>query len=120
MNILGKIKEWRRKRKWNAERQLYQLQVIMRTDNRWLAHNPIAEALTSRYLRMLSDHWESLEYEDITIFRQRIGLDPHPAPDDIDADDDTLDEEYYCQCDETPTEQELAWAKCSACGKQLI
>lgn len=40
--------------------------------------------------------------------------------DDADADDDALYEEYYCQCDEVPTEQELDLAKCSACGKQLI
>lgn len=42
-------------------------------------------------------------------------------PDDIAADDfDALYEEYYCQCDEIPTQQGLDLAKCSSCGRQLI
>lgn len=42
-------------------------------------------------------------------------------PEDIDTDDfDDLYENYYCQCDEVPTEQELDLCKCSSCGKALI
>lgn len=29
-------------------------------------------------------------------------------------------EDYYCQCDEVATVEELDWNKCSACGKQLV
>lgn len=29
-------------------------------------------------------------------------------------------EDYYCQCDEVATVEELEWNKCSACGKQLV
>ena len=72
-----KITEWKRKRKWNVELQLYHLRVMIMDDNRWLAHDKTASELTERYLKMLDDKWEQQPQEDISSFRKRIGLDPH-------------------------------------------
>lgn len=84
MKLVKKViklwREWRRKREWNAELQLYHLRVMVSSDNRWLAHNPIARELTERYLRMLADNWESQPQEDVSQFRERIGLDPNRSP----------------------------------------
>jgi hypothetical protein len=75
--LKGRFKEWRRKRKWNATLQLYHLRVMVQADNRWMAHNRIVSALTGRYLRMLDDNWESQPQEEVSAFRERIGLSPH-------------------------------------------
>ena len=75
--LIIRFEEWRRKRKWNTELQLYRLRVMIQADNRWMAHDPIASEITERYLRMLADNWESQPQEDISQFRDRIGLDPH-------------------------------------------
>lgn len=75
--LKARFKEWRRKREWNAELQLHHLRVMVQSDNRWMAHNPIANELTERYLRMLADNWESQPQEDVSQFRERIGLSPH-------------------------------------------
>lgn len=75
--LKARFKEWRRKREWNAELQLYHLRVAVMQDNRWMAHNPIVSELTDRYLRMLSDTWESQPQESVEQFRERIGLCPH-------------------------------------------
>lgn len=71
------FKEWRRKRKWNAELQLHYLRIEVMSDARWLAHDNTARELTERYLKMLDDKWESQPREDIRDFRTRIGLDPN-------------------------------------------
>jgi hypothetical protein len=72
-----RIREWRRKRKWNAKLQLYYLRIAMLSDARWMAHNPIVSELTDRYLRMLADDWESQPQEEVSQLRDRIGLNPH-------------------------------------------
>lgn len=69
--------EWRRKRKWNAEMQIAYLRRIVMEDNRWMANNPIASELTERYLKLLADDWERHGAEDVSNFRERIGLCPH-------------------------------------------
>ena len=75
--LKARFKEWRRKREWDAELQLYHLRVMVMQDNRWMAHNPIVSEVTDRYLRMLSDTWESQPQESVERFRERIGLCPH-------------------------------------------
>lgn len=79
--LKARFNEWRRKREWNAELQLHYLRIAVMQDNRWMAHNPIVSELTDRYLRMLSDHWESQPQESVERFRERIGLDPHKRSD---------------------------------------
>lgn len=76
-HIVSRIKEWRRKREWNAELQLYHLRVEVQADARWMAHNPIVAELTARYLMILADDWEKQPREDVSSFRSRIGLDPN-------------------------------------------
>lgn len=75
--LIARFKMWRRNRKWNAELQLYHLRIMMLSDARWMAHNPIVQELTERYLKMLSDDWEKQPQEDVSQFRTRIGLNPH-------------------------------------------
>jgi hypothetical protein len=75
--LINRYNEWRRKRKWNAEEQLYHLRLIVQADNRWMAHNPIVSELTDRYLKVLGDRWESQDVESVDRFRERIGLSPH-------------------------------------------
>lgn len=71
------FKEWRRKRRWNADLQLYYLRVRVTEDARWLAHDPVASALCERYLNMLADDWERRPYMPVSAFRESLGLDPH-------------------------------------------
>lgn len=69
--------EWRRKRRWNADLQIYYLRIQVQEDARWLAHDPIASALCDRYLSMLADDWEKRSRLSISDFRRSIGRDPH-------------------------------------------
>jgi len=79
--MLEKLKaawnERRRKREWSAERQLHELRTIVMMDNRWLANDKTAEALTERYLKLLNEHWYKQSVEDIRLLRERLGLCPH-------------------------------------------
>lgn len=70
------ITERNRKREWSAERQLHELRVIVMMDNRWLAHDKTADALTGRYLKLLNEHWYHQSVEDVRLLRERLGLDP--------------------------------------------
>lgn len=85
------IDAWRARRKrreWTVERQLEELRVLVQVDHRWLAHDPIANALTGRYLKALNEHWYKVSTEDVRNLRERLGLCPHqraasaPQPND--------------------------------------
>ena len=56
--------------------QVEHLQRLLDGDHRWLAHDPIAGALTTRYLAALAANWRSVVHEDSGRFRARIGLEP--------------------------------------------
>lgn len=75
------LKEWNRRRLnrkwWGPEQQLEYLRTIVQLDHRWLAHDKTADALTERYLKLLSPEWHKESIEDVAAFRARIGLDPH-------------------------------------------
>lgn len=73
------LRAWRRRRYWTAERQLEHLRVMVMDDWRWLAHDPVADAMATRYKRALSQSWYQLQHEDAETFRRRIGLCPHEA-----------------------------------------
>jgi hypothetical protein len=75
-DLLAAIRNWRRKRRWNASLQMYHLRITVQQDARWLAHDPVASALCERYAAMLADDWESRSSEDISRFRSRLGLEP--------------------------------------------
>lgn len=65
-----------RKRYWTPERQLEYLRIMILEDWRWLAHDKIADALTTRYKRACSASWYTLEHEPSSAFRRRVGLEP--------------------------------------------
>ena len=67
----------RHRREWGAERQLEHVRQLVLLDHRWLAHDKTADELTARYLKALNEHWYRIGTEDIRLFRERIGLDPH-------------------------------------------
>lgn len=67
---------WRRRRYWTAERQLEHLTLMVQADHRWLAHDKIADALTTRYLAALAPNWMSRHHADPCHFRREIGLEP--------------------------------------------
>ncbi len=70
-------KEKARKKKWNAKLQLATLRLMVQEDNRWMASNEIVTELTERYLKVLSDNWESQPQESVDNFRDRLGLNPN-------------------------------------------
>lgn len=73
-------KEWRRKREWNAELQLYHLRNQLMEDSRWMAHDPKVSALCARYLDMAADDWEKRAVQNVRDFRRDIGCDPWVKP----------------------------------------
>lgn len=76
MSLLLKFKQWRKRRYWN-KRQLEHLHDLISADQRWLSHDPVAKALTDRYMAAFNSDWYKLSYEEVSQFRSRIGLDPH-------------------------------------------
>jgi len=78
--LVGRIAEaWRarqQRRYWTAERQLENLRQMVYSDHRWLAHDKVADALTTRYVAALAPDWHQREHTDACIFRREIGLEP--------------------------------------------
>ena len=74
-NLLAKYKQWKNKRYWKKQ-QLEYLRITLLADHRWLANDKTADALTSRYLSILSEDWYKLEHEDVSKLRDRLGLNP--------------------------------------------
>lgn len=68
---------WQRKRRWSDKDQLENLKNLVQGDHRWLAHVPLADALTERYLNALAPDWYTRVHEDSGKFRQRMNLDPN-------------------------------------------
>ena len=56
--------------------QVEHLRNLINGDHRWLAHDPIADALTTRYRAALAGNWRSVVHEHEGKFRARIGLEP--------------------------------------------
>lgn len=81
MSVLERFRAWRTRRYWQ-KRQFEHLRSLILDDWRWLAHDPVADALTTRYRRALSANWYKLEHENVSDFRKRLGLDPHAKRDD--------------------------------------
>lgn len=73
--MLTKFKEWRKRRYW-ARMHTEWLRTFVACDDRWLASDPVASAIMARYKAAISENWYELQHEDISVFRQRIGLDP--------------------------------------------
>jgi hypothetical protein len=71
-----KYSAWRSRPRWTAEQQLEHLRLLVQGDHRWLAHNPVADALTARYLDALATDWYARVHQDSAYFRRSIGLEP--------------------------------------------
>ena len=78
--MVSRIAGWwrarQRRRYWTAERQLENLRNMVQGDHRWLAHDKVADALTTRYLAALAPDWMSRVHSSPDHFRRQIGLEP--------------------------------------------
>lgn len=72
-----RFKAWLTRRKYTTEMQLEALRTTLFLDARWMAHNPIAAALTTRYRALLGEDWHKVRVEGVESLRRRLGLDPH-------------------------------------------
>ena len=52
---------------------------MVQGDHRWLAHDKVADALTTRYLAALAPDWMSRVHACHDHFRREIGLEPEHA-----------------------------------------
>ena len=77
--VAGAWRAWRHRRYWTAERQLEHLRLLVEGDHRWLAHDKVADALTTRYLAALAPDWMSRVHAWPDKFRRDIGLEPQHA-----------------------------------------
>jgi hypothetical protein len=75
-NLLKTLCAWRERRFWKRM-QPGHLRNLIQEDSRWMAHDPIATALTERYLAALADDWQTCSFEPVSKLRSRLGLDPH-------------------------------------------
>lgn len=78
MGLIARFKAWRTRRFWQA-RQFEHLAQMIRSDARWLAHDPVARALTERYEAALRDDWYTIKHPWSDAFRRQIGLVPDYA-----------------------------------------
>lgn len=74
--IVTSWKAWRLRRYWTLERQVEHLRNLINSDWQWLAGDPVADALTTRYRRALSWQWYRLEHEYSAALRRRLALEP--------------------------------------------
>ncbi|OBX35627.1 hypothetical protein A8U91_04701 [Halomonas elongata] len=65
------------------EDRVRELEITLRADHQWLAHDPIARALTKRYLCMTIDSWASYAPEAIDQLRDRLRLNPYRQTESI-------------------------------------
>ena len=77
--VAGAWRAWRHRRYWTAERQLDNLRQMIYADHRWLAHDKVADALTTRYVAALAPDWYKRVHTDACHFRREIGLEPQHA-----------------------------------------
>lgn len=74
--MLKKLLKWIYNPCKDLEDKLYHLEVLIRQDNQWMAHNTIARALTDRYLKALSDNWGSVSFEQPDKLRDLLHCNP--------------------------------------------
>lgn len=77
--LRGWWRAWKHRREWTPERQLENLRNMVQGDHRWLAHDKVADALTTRYLAALAPDWMSRVHACPDHFRREIGLEPQHA-----------------------------------------
>lgn len=72
MNVVERIRAWRKRRYWE-KRHLSFARMLISEDARWLG----ADWRGERYEKMLSADWYRHPFEDIPSLRRRLGWCPH-------------------------------------------
>ena len=73
--VFEKCRDWQIRRYWH-KRQIEHLRTMLEADNRWMAHDKTANALTQRYLGAISPDWYTRVFEDTPDLRRRLGIVP--------------------------------------------
>lgn len=76
MKLLQYFKAWRERRYWQR-RHVDFVRRMVNDDWRWLAANPIADALTTRYRAALSPDWFKHQHQQVSDFRERLRALPN-------------------------------------------
>lgn len=74
--LIRRFRAWQNRRYWQAH-QMEHLRLMLQEDGRWMAHNPIAAALTDRYLAATAEDWYQQVFVHSGHLREQLGLDPH-------------------------------------------
>jgi len=79
--LVNALADWadriKHRRRWPVSLQIEMMRIQMQEDARWMASDPKASALCSRYLDMLSDDWMCRPVANVAQFRDSIGCNPH-------------------------------------------
>ena len=75
--LQDRYKLWKKRRFWNIHRQHEHLVTMLKSDNRWMAGNPIVDYLTERYLKALDIDWYTHGFQSSDKVRVKLGLEPN-------------------------------------------
>ena len=75
-NLQQAYHAWKKRRYWKA-RQHEHLFIMLKSDNRWMASNPIAATLTQRYIDALEEDWYTKVFQPSDKIREQLGLTPN-------------------------------------------
>ena len=71
---------WLNPPRWTQDAMVNHALAIITEDRRWMASNPVAVALTERYLSLLTDGWHTRSHEHAGHLRTRLGIEPPGTP----------------------------------------
>lgn len=71
MNLIARFRAWRERRYWEKRHFEFVRNMIL-DDSRWLAEFPVADELTLRYRKVMSEFWYQLGHEDVAALRERL------------------------------------------------
>lgn len=84
----GLYTHWIAVDKWTDKACIDHVLGVIRKDGRWMAHNPVAAALTSRYEKLLSPGWEREAFPHVGYLRAELGIEPYqPAWPPLEVDE---------------------------------
>lgn len=76
----GFYSSWINPPRWTTEEMVDRALTIITDDQRWMASNPVAVALTERYIDLLTDGWHTRSHEHAGQLRTRLGIAPPGTP----------------------------------------
>lgn len=78
--MFKKLKAWWQKRqhkkRWPDEYCLERARIYIRQDAQWMSHDPVAKAIYERVGNLIAENWMKNPHEEVSSFRERIGLTP--------------------------------------------